>query len=273
MASPRAFLSDPDTTWPASYQEVRAELADAVGTWRPQFEHIGSTSVADLTAKPLIDVLVGVDADAVDVPALREAFEKLGYRQASRQPSLGRRIFIRRGSPPSVNVHVVPYEGEAWTQLLLTRDLLRDAPEVAASYVAMKQAADAESGGDYRKYRARKVAWFEQLAPRLEEFHRSRSGGPLDLAALNAGMSYSPGEDRTPIGPATNGYVIDVHAAAGSQENPIAGSGVQRVVDAGGDAVEIISAEPGGLVQEYRDSDGTYRVDAAGGGSGSPSPG
>jgi GrpB-like predicted nucleotidyltransferase (UPF0157 family) len=260
------FLSAPDSSWPGSYAAVEAELATALGQWQPRIEHIGSTSVPDLHAKPLIDVVVGLPGDAVDDPGLRKALDGMGYRQASHQASLGRRIFVRRGSAPSVNAHVVPYGGEAWTQLLLTRDLLREDPEVAASYVAMKQQADKESGGDYRKYRARKEAWFAERTPRLETFHRSRSDRPLDLAALNAGVAYGD----TPVSPQTGGVIVPLEGPPGSQTNPIAGPGVATEPIGGGN-VEYHAAE-GGLVQEFRDADGNYRVDVVSGGSGSPSP-
>lgn len=260
-----AFLSSPDGSWPASYAVVEADLGAALEQWHPRIEHIGSTSVPDLHAKPLIDVVVGVPDEAVDDPGLPKALDALGYRQASHQATLGRRIFIRRGSPPPVNAHVVPHEGEAWTQLLLTRDLLREDPEVAASYVAMKQQADADSGGDYRKYRARKEAWFAELTPRLEAFHRARSDRPLDLAALNAGIAYGD-----PVTPPSGGVIVPLEGAPGSQTNPIAGPGVETEPIGGGN-VEYRAAD-GGQVQEFRDANGNYRVDVVGGGSGSPSP-
>lgn len=264
------FLSSPDSSWPDAYASVQADLNDALAQWEPRIEHIGSTSVPGLHAKPLIDVVVGVDAEAVDVPELRTAIEQLGFRQASYQSSLGRRIFIRRTPSPAVNVHLVPHQGEAWTQLLLTRDLLREDEEAARSYVAMKQAADAESAGDYRRYRARKEAWFAELTPRFEEFHRSRSEGPIDLAALITGMAYSPVEILTPVNDPGPGIRDPLDGEWGTQGNPILGPGVNIRPEQGVNDGWAY-AEDGGLVQEFMAPDGTYRIEAVG--SASPSPG
>jgi len=263
------FLSSPNGSWPDAYASVEADLNAALAHWEPRIEHIGSTSVPNMHAKPLIDVVVGVDAEAVDVPELRAAIEQLGFRQASHQSSLRRRIFVRRSGGLSVNLHVVPAGGEAWTQLLLTRDLLRQDPEVAASYVAMKQQADVDSGGDYRKYRARKEAWFAELTPRFAQFHRSRSGGPLDMAALNTGMAYSPVEILTPVTDPGSGIRVPLDGEWGTQGNPILGPGVTIRPEQGVNDGWAY-AEDGGLVQEFLAPDGTYRIDVVA--SASPSP-
>ena len=71
------LLANYDRKWPEMFQEAKKALVAAVGSHVEQIEHIGSTSVPDLAAKPVIDILIGVDPFAEELPVV--VARKAGY--------------------------------------------------------------------------------------------------------------------------------------------------------------------------------------------------
>ena len=100
-------------------------------------EHMGSTAVPGLIAKPIIDILAGwYDARHRDV--LIQVLEDAGYEHRGESGIPGREFF-RRGSPRSYHVHLVERGGAFWMDHLVFRDLLRADPATAQGYAALKQ--------------------------------------------------------------------------------------------------------------------------------------
>ena len=79
------MLEDPvvvvtyDPRWPRHFEEERARIERAIGPWTWEIEHVGSTAVPGLAAKPVIDVMVGVGS-LEDSPILVERLAGIGYR-------------------------------------------------------------------------------------------------------------------------------------------------------------------------------------------------
>jgi GrpB-like predicted nucleotidyltransferase (UPF0157 family) len=84
----RIEIVDYDPAWPAVYEDHRARVARALGDAARRIEHIGSTAVPGLAAKPIVDVLVTV-ADADDEGALSRALTAAGYELRVREPVTG----------------------------------------------------------------------------------------------------------------------------------------------------------------------------------------
>jgi GrpB-like predicted nucleotidyltransferase (UPF0157 family) len=127
-----------DTRWPALFELERTALADILGPWLTgPIEHIGSTAVPGLPAKPVIDIMAAVeslDASRDALPPLR-AF---GYRYAPYRPDvmhwLCKPDFARR----SHHLHLVPFRSALWQDRLRFRDCLRSTPAIAAEYATLK---------------------------------------------------------------------------------------------------------------------------------------
>src|SRR5690349_7844108 len=79
-------IVEPDTTWPATYEHLAAAIVDALGERVLELDHIGSTSVPGLPAKPIIDISLAV-ADPVDEAAYLPDLERIGYVLRGREPS------------------------------------------------------------------------------------------------------------------------------------------------------------------------------------------
>jgi GrpB-like predicted nucleotidyltransferase (UPF0157 family) len=130
-------LSDPDPAWPDRFEREAARIRSALGAAVLRLEHVGSTSVPGLVAKPIIDVLLVV-ADPTDEPAYLPALEQAGYRLRIREPQHDEHRMLR-GPHRAVNVHVFGPGSGAAERLLRFRDRLRADPEARERYAAAKR--------------------------------------------------------------------------------------------------------------------------------------
>ena len=126
----------PDEGWLAVFASWRWRLAAALGTSAVRIDHVGSTAVPGLAAKPIVDIQVAV-RDVEDEDSYVPAIESLGLRLRSREP--GHRYFRPPpGMSRDVQVHVCQAGGQWERDHLLFRDYLRAHPDRAAAYGALK---------------------------------------------------------------------------------------------------------------------------------------
>jgi GrpB-like predicted nucleotidyltransferase (UPF0157 family) len=149
-------LRDYDPRWPDLYAEHATRLQDALGDRVVRVEHVGSTSVPGLGAKPVIDIALEV-ADTSDEPAYVDDLDAAGYVLRFREPDwFEHRLF--KPADGSVNLHVFPAGCSETDRMVRFRDWLRadDADrelylrtkrELAArDWKYMQQYADAKTG-------------------------------------------------------------------------------------------------------------------------------
>jgi GrpB-like predicted nucleotidyltransferase (UPF0157 family) len=138
-----------DPAWPERFEDWRRKLVAALPKAR-WIEHVGSTSVPGLAAKPIVDILVGVD-DLEDETNYAPAIESLGVQLRSRERD--HRYFRPfAGRPRDVHIHVCT-AGSAWARrTLLFRDHLRRNEEARAAYLEVKVAAAARWADDRPAY-------------------------------------------------------------------------------------------------------------------------
>lgn len=140
-------LAEYDAGWPAAYGEQERRVRSALGATAVQVEHIGSTSVPGLAAKPIIDVLVTV----ADITAEENYLDQLlaaGYVLRVREP--GHRLV--RTPVRDVHVHVWEVGDEAVGEYLLFRDRLRASPEDRELYERTKRALLTRDWTDMNAY-------------------------------------------------------------------------------------------------------------------------
>jgi GrpB-like predicted nucleotidyltransferase (UPF0157 family) len=134
-------LVDHDPRWAELYEQERDRLSGVFDGRVVAIEHIGSTSVPDLCAKPIVDVLVGLrELELTDDQIA--AMEKLGYDYLG-EHGLPGRLFFRK-HPLTHHVHVVQYGGEHWERQIVFRDTLRSDPEERQRYDEFKRRLAAE---------------------------------------------------------------------------------------------------------------------------------
>lgn len=143
-----------DDAWPERFAEERDRLAEALAGVEVRIEHVGSTAVPGLPAKPIIDVAVGAPSLAL-LDARVEAMSDAGYHYVPEYESEipDRRYFRRPDTRPRVaHVHGVVSGGEIWNRHLAFRDWLREYPADRDAYGALKRRLATEHGSDRSAY-------------------------------------------------------------------------------------------------------------------------
>lgn len=154
-------LVDPDARWPELFRDHEKRIRAALGDVAVAVEHIGSTSVPGLAAKPIIDVLVLVDditAEEDYLPALIEA----GYLLRVREP--GHRLV--RTPQLDTHVHILQTGDPAAVDYLLLRDRLRVDPNDRQLYERTKRDLVAQPWPDMNAYSEAKTDVIEAIKRR-----------------------------------------------------------------------------------------------------------
>jgi len=150
-------ITDPDPAWPRQFDDLAGRIRAALG-WRAlQLEHVGSTSVPGLAAKPIIDIdltLADPGREQDYVPAL----EAIGFQLRIREPWwYGHRVL--RGDNPPCNLHVFGFDSPELVRHRIFRDWLRGNPAERDRYADAKREAAARANADgehVMQYNARK---------------------------------------------------------------------------------------------------------------------
>lgn len=126
-----------DPTWPAQYAAEAAKIRVALGEGAIVLEHVGSTSIPGLSAKPILDILLAV-ANSSDEDSYVPALTAQGYRLHLREPDWEQHRVLK-GDAPMVNLHVFTAGSGEIARMLGFRDRCRTHPEELALYQQTKQ--------------------------------------------------------------------------------------------------------------------------------------
>jgi GrpB-like predicted nucleotidyltransferase (UPF0157 family) len=135
-AAERISVVEADPVWPQLYERVAAEIRAALGPTALRLEHVGSTSIAGLPAKPVIDIDLTV-ADSRDEASYVAPLVGLGYDLFIREPSWHEHRMLRLDEP-RVNLHVFSPDCPELVRHILFRDWLRGHPDDRALYAEAK---------------------------------------------------------------------------------------------------------------------------------------
>lgn len=147
--------------WPAMFASEHRRLREKLPISDEDLEHIGSTAVPALTAKPIIDLMLGVDQFPPSAE-LQNAIEGLGYEPLGEAGVPGRLYFRCRGVQHA-NLHVVLKGGAHWTNNLALREYLRTNMKARERYALAKQAAVASGARSLLAYSAAKADFVRRL--------------------------------------------------------------------------------------------------------------
>ena len=130
-------VSDYDPSWPSLFEREAARIRDILGIRVKRLEHVGSTSVVGLPAKPIIDLVLAVP-DSSDEPAYVPEMELKGYLLRIREPEwFQHRVF--KGPDTEINLHVFTAGCPEIDQMILFRDWLRAHPDDRDLYATKKR--------------------------------------------------------------------------------------------------------------------------------------
>ncbi len=178
MPAPSAgpiLILDYDPAWPALFEAERARLQAAIGEWALAIEHVGSTAVPGLAAKPIIDIGVALRSFEDALHCITPLFE-LGY-QCLGEYGIPGRVFFRKltdspkpgqdggGVGRTHHVHVYQQDHYEFVQQTLFRDYLRAHPETAREYEQLKRRL-AEQHTDMNEYAVAKSDFVQGILKR-----------------------------------------------------------------------------------------------------------
>lgn len=171
------IISDYDPAWPDLFARERPVLETALGACAETIEHIGSTSVPGLAAKPVIDILVGVGS-ITEVDICSGAMRAAGYEGLGENGLPGRRYFRKRNPAGErlFHVHIYARESEAFHRHLVFRDYLRAHPERAAEYGALKRQLAGQDLPDRASYVTGKAELVARIEAEALAWSRARNG-------------------------------------------------------------------------------------------------
>jgi GrpB-like predicted nucleotidyltransferase (UPF0157 family) len=156
MSDPIIIL-DYDPRWPGEFERLRDRAAAAVGDVAVAIEHVGSTAVPGLAAKPVIDLVVVVEPH--DVHRAIERLAAIGYEHVGNLGVEGREAFRVPAGEARHHLYVSPSDSEELRAQIIFRDRLRMDPDLAADYEALKRTLATQFRNDRTAYTEGKTAF------------------------------------------------------------------------------------------------------------------
>lgn len=159
MAAPAIRIAPYDPDWPRAFADEAARLCAGVQAFQ-LIEHIGSTAVPGLAAKPVIDMMAAVPDLALAEAALPRLAD-LGYMLV--ETDMLYRLFLQRPADPPFNLHIVTLASWPRRKERLMRDALIADPRAAVDYAALKHRLARTHADDLTAYTRAKTAFVQTL--------------------------------------------------------------------------------------------------------------
>ncbi len=168
--SGKVVLVDYDPTWPHLFVRESERINSALGRNALSVEHVGSTSVPGLAAKPIIDMVLVV-ANSADESSDAPALEKAGYVLGIREPDWHEhRMF--KGLDTNINLHVFSQGDDEIERMLIFRDWLRENSTDRDLYLATKRELAPQSWKYVQNYADAKSKVVESIIARARSSKR-----------------------------------------------------------------------------------------------------
>jgi len=164
VESPAIVVMDYDPAWPERFRQEETKIRAALGETALTIEHIGSTSVPGLAAKPIVDILVVVK-DSGDEASYVPALESAGYVLRVREPDFHEHRMLRTAAK-DVHVHVFSPESPEIDRYLLLRDHLRENEEDRGLYARTKRDLASKDWPSMQHYAEAKTEVIEGIITR-----------------------------------------------------------------------------------------------------------
>jgi GrpB-like predicted nucleotidyltransferase (UPF0157 family) len=165
-------ISQHDQRWNDVFERERDRIKRALGGVVLAAEHVGSTSVPDLAAKPIVDIAIAI-ASFEDFAPHVTIVETLGYIYRG-ENGVPRRHYFVLGDPRTVHLHFIEHDSDAWHAHLAFREKMCSSPELRRQYMDLKHDLAARFPNDRDAYTAGKQAFIHSIIdPILAERRRA----------------------------------------------------------------------------------------------------
>ena len=152
-----------DSSWPRQFQDEEEVLRHALAHWLAgPIEHIGSTAIPGLSAKPTIDIMAGVETLDASRPAIAAAADA-GYCYAAYQVEIEHWFCKPSRAVRTHHLHLIPVGTAAWLRPLAFRDYLRTHHDVAREYEMLKRGLAQQHRLDRKAYSQGKQSFIDRI--------------------------------------------------------------------------------------------------------------
>jgi GrpB-like predicted nucleotidyltransferase (UPF0157 family) len=153
--------------WRSAFETEAAELLACVGDIVVDVQHIGSTAIAGVPAKPILDVAIAVAAREA-IPTVVERICQRGYIDRGDAGSDGGYLLVKESEPDirTVHLHIVEVTDSQWVDYLKFRETLRRDPNLRRRYAEVKRTLAGWCSGDRKAYTAGKAAFIREVLAR-----------------------------------------------------------------------------------------------------------
>jgi GrpB-like predicted nucleotidyltransferase (UPF0157 family) len=152
-----------DPSWKEEFARESGRVLAALGALAIRAEHVGSTAIPGLSAKPIVDIMIGVASLTLARQSTGQ-MASLGYEYVPAfEALLPERLFFQRGSPRTHHVHVAETASRFWTRQIGFRDYLTGHPDVAAEYADLKTKLAARFAEDRDGYTRAKTDFVQAV--------------------------------------------------------------------------------------------------------------
>jgi GrpB-like predicted nucleotidyltransferase (UPF0157 family) len=156
-----------DPAWPSLFERERALLESRLGPWLAgPVEHVGSTAVPGLVAKPVIDIMAAVASLAASADVIAAA-ATAGYQYFPYRPDVMHWFCKPSPAHRTHHLHLVPFNSRLWIERVAFRDCLRRDASVAAEYAALKSELARRHEFDREAYTDAKGPFIRGIVERL----------------------------------------------------------------------------------------------------------
>jgi GrpB-like predicted nucleotidyltransferase (UPF0157 family) len=157
------YLAEYNSRWPSMFEEERARLQAAIGEWVADIQHVGSTSIPGIAAKPIIDIAVHLHSLVDALKCITPLVEHLQY-ECLGEFGIPDRIYFRKltntplpgqshdGVGRTLQLHMYELSHEQYEKQITFRDYLRAHLDTAREYEALKRELSVRHAGDVEAY-------------------------------------------------------------------------------------------------------------------------
>ncbi len=155
-----------DPLWADEFLQVKQSIRQAIPEFlEQQIQHIGSTAILDIQAKPIIDIAIGIDWTTDDLERYNNPLQKLGFYRLKVERE--NEIVFARFTDSTFEVkthfiHMIPYNGEKWRNMIFFRDYLNKNSSIRMEYEQLKTSFDINHGG-IQEYTSYKEQWVQEI--------------------------------------------------------------------------------------------------------------
>lgn len=163
MSRAPVILEDYDSSWPRKFEEEKELLLNLIGNWfYGSVEHVGSTAIPNMIAKPVIDIIFGVKSLKESRPAI-DVLKKNGYEYWPYKEEVMHWFCKPSDAFRTHHIHLIPFESPLWKERIKFRNILLSNKIIANDYAALKRELSDKYKNDREAYTEKKWPFIKSI--------------------------------------------------------------------------------------------------------------